>query len=161
MLRTICVKPILNIMGLLHHNEHWLLNGLTLMRNCPDAVWGFLYAYSIQTPRPATSAMMNRMPIIPEMLMGTLRSPVNSHSFITRCSMQSFLLSHTHLGSNLTGAFTEGITNNVIKATMNYSLIWNTSNSHITLHCYVRTERIKTPLPWHYCSVLLNNLKEY
>jgi hypothetical protein len=49
------------------------------MRNCPDAVCGFLYAYSIQTPRPVTNAMMNRIPIIPEMLMDTLWSPVNNN----------------------------------------------------------------------------------
>lgn len=49
------------------------------MRNCPDAEWGFLYAYSTPKPRPATSAMINRIPIIPEMLMGTDWSPVNNN----------------------------------------------------------------------------------
>jgi hypothetical protein len=68
--------------GLVHS---LLLNGLTLMSNCPDAVWGFLYAYRIQTPRPATNAMMNRIPTIPEMLMGTLWSPVNNQNFLNPC----------------------------------------------------------------------------
>jgi hypothetical protein len=49
------------------------------MRNCPEDVCGFLYAYNTQIPRPVTSTMMNRIPIIPEIPTDTLWSPVNSN----------------------------------------------------------------------------------
>jgi len=80
-----CIPPPLkrNFTQQLCFNEHilvqtWPQSGLTLMSNCPEDVWGFLYAYNTQIPRPVTSAMMNRIPIIPEIPTDTLWSPVNS-----------------------------------------------------------------------------------
>jgi hypothetical protein len=144
-----------------HYNEHWLLNGLTLIRNCPDAVWGFLYAYSIQTPRPATSAVMNRIAIIPEMLMGMLRSPVNNHSFIMWSSMQSFPMSHTHLGSNSTWQVHSHKALQITRLRLRWTIrLYKTDIKFtITLHVYVKTKWVETPLPWLYASLVLNTLK--